>query len=228
MRNDVLRDLVQYKFNYNEETGWLTWKNCKYKKKNGKRVGSLNKLTGYKHIQINGKGYLEHIIIWLWFYGVLPDYDIDHINRIKDDNKIINLRETNHSCNMKNIGLKSNNKTDITGVRKNGSAFISNNKNKLIWLGVGITLLESAKLRYIGELKHNYLNCNDNSSAYNYILKHDSQWFSTNLEVQFIKETSIKIKNRSRLTQTQINKINSKFDNYKVELNEIKGKILNA
>ena len=65
-----------------------------------KHAGCLNK-SGYRIIGINRKYYLEHRLIWLLFNGHFPK-EIDHINHIRDDNRIENLREVTRSQNQFN------------------------------------------------------------------------------------------------------------------------------
>ena len=184
---DITYSIVRDKFNYNDEIGWLIWKNCKQKKLNGMRAGSLNKSSGYRTIRINNKNYGEHRIIWLWCKGYLSENQIDHINRIKDDNRICNLREATPSCNNKNKGLQCNNKTGIIGIRfRNGKyeTYIQNNKGKTIDSGTFNTLLDGAKARYLGEVKYNYENCNSTSTAYQYIKDNDTEWLNGDMQVE--------------------------------------------
>ena len=183
---NVSYETVRDKYNYDDKTGWLTWKNHRYKSMNETRSGCLCKTSGYRVMRINNKTYKEHRIIWLWKYGYLPENEIDHINRIKDCNWISNLREAKHSCNIKNIGLKSNNKTGIVGIirLKNGKyeAYITNEKT--INLGHFDTLLDGAKARYKGEVKYNYENCNSTSTAYQYIKDNDPEWLNGEMKVE--------------------------------------------
>ena len=187
----VSYEIVRDRFNYNEETGWLTWKNNYFKSKNGTRAGSLSKSTGYRVIKINNKLYQEHRIIWLWCKGFDTENQIDHINRIRNDNRISNIREATPSCNMKNIGLKSNNKTGITGVfeTKDGKFLtrIQDSEENRIYLGIFDTLLEAVKARYLSEVEYNYENCNLTSTALKFIKDNDPEWLNSEMKVERIK-----------------------------------------
>ena len=43
-------------------------------------------------------------------YGKWPENEIDHINGIKDDNRINNLRDVTNRQNALNVGVFKNNK----------------------------------------------------------------------------------------------------------------------
>ena len=55
-----------------------------------KKCSSINS-DGYLMIMINGKAYPAHRLAWLIVYGTMPDGFIDHINRVRTDNRISNL-----------------------------------------------------------------------------------------------------------------------------------------
>ncbi len=83
-----------------------------------KIAGRIDKL-GYLRIKINNKMFAGHRIIWKMYYGEDPKYFIDHINGIKNDNRIENLRDIERGYNTINLNsLKNNNKTGFTGVSK--------------------------------------------------------------------------------------------------------------
>lgn len=76
--------------------------------RNGARSGFKRKKDGYRQIKFKGVAYLEHHIVWFLHHGYLPKY-LDHKNRVRDDNRIDNLREFTHLENMQNKSDYSNN-----------------------------------------------------------------------------------------------------------------------
>jgi len=71
----------------------------------GNKAGCLDSTHRYYKVRINKKIYNLHRIIFFMFHGYFPKI-VDHINQIKTDNKIENLREANLSQN--NWNCKTN------------------------------------------------------------------------------------------------------------------------
>jgi HNH endonuclease len=95
----ITQEKIKSLFDY--KCGSLYWKVKRPHINVGDKAGYI--LTkGYRRIKINGLSYPEHHLIWLYHNGSLPKDQIDHINRIKDDNRIENLRECNNSENNQN------------------------------------------------------------------------------------------------------------------------------
>jgi hypothetical protein len=88
-------------FRYDMITGKLYWNvNRSRRQEKGKEAGSYR--NGYRLVEYCGKPYSVHRIIWLLTYGNWPNGEIDHINGIKDDNRICNLRDVSHRGNTQN------------------------------------------------------------------------------------------------------------------------------
>ena len=92
---------------------------CLYYKtggRNGRRAGSLSD-RGYRIVWQDGKPHKEHRAIWTLLNGPIPDgAEIDHVNGIKDDNRIENLRLASHGQNQANTPKYRNNSSGIKGV----------------------------------------------------------------------------------------------------------------
>ena len=83
----------------------------------GKIAGSVNS-WGYRAIRIGGKDYYAHRLIWIHQNGDIPDgYQVDHVNHVKSDNNISNLRIVSELDNHRNYPIRKNNKSGHTGVR---------------------------------------------------------------------------------------------------------------
>lgn len=129
---------------YDAELGTLTWT------RSGKRAGTLNRHTGYRYVCFEYKLYKEHRLIWAILYGYFPTADIDHINRVRDDNSLINLRECSRSFNLLNTDAATNISTGQRGVhlQKNGRYHAYGNVGKKRTnIGYFATLAEAVTAR---------------------------------------------------------------------------------
>ena len=82
----------------------------------GSIVGSLNG-SGYWQTTIDGNMFAVHRLIYQMFFGSIPeDLIIDHINGIRSDNRIENLRTIPFSLNARNQKKRKTNTTGHTGV----------------------------------------------------------------------------------------------------------------
>jgi hypothetical protein len=101
---------------YDKETGVFTNKIIRPPCFVGKVLGTKD-TKGYLKIGIKNKVYSAHKLAWLYVYGELPKNQIDHINGVKDDNRISNLRDIPSQWNTQNQHkAPKNSKTGFLGV----------------------------------------------------------------------------------------------------------------
>ena len=119
------KELINY---YNRAKDILNYDPCtgvftKLIKSRGshKEVGYVSP-KGYRMISISvdgiSKGVRSHRLAWFVYYGEMPNI-IDHINGVRYDNRIINLRSCNNQQNSFNKSLNSNNTSGFKGVYYN-------------------------------------------------------------------------------------------------------------
>lgn len=163
-------------FDYNENTGILTWKvSLRGPVKAGDQAGAING-CGYVQIKIHGKIYLAHRIIWCLVYSYWPENSIDHKNRNRSDNRLLNLREVSSQCNMRNADQLSNNNSGVKGVcwvkranRWKAAIMISKKSHHL---GYFTDFTEAVYHRREAELCFGWPNCDTMSTATKYINDH--------------------------------------------------------
>lgn len=85
-------------FSYDKTTGLLYWRKCTSKtgtgpNQPGKLAGCKTHHYGYPIVNLHGKTYTQHRIVWEMHNGPIPsELTVDHINRDKTDNRLENLR----------------------------------------------------------------------------------------------------------------------------------------
>lgn len=105
---------------YDPETGVFTWR-VRRKYAQPGDVANYHMSAGYIQIAIDCRHYLAHRLAWFFVHGIWPRGQIDHINGVKDDNRISNLRDVTPSGNGQNIDAPlSRNKAGLRGVSPNG------------------------------------------------------------------------------------------------------------
>jgi hypothetical protein len=113
LTQEILKQYVVY----HPDTGWFTSTGVRYSSKQaGERVGTLHNTKGYRYLTIKGKTYREQRVAFLYMTGEWPKHQVDHINRIKDDNRWENLRDVPAAKNAQNRKVFSTNKSGHTGV----------------------------------------------------------------------------------------------------------------
>lgn len=101
---------------YDQETGKLYRKTRTANAiKAGDEAGYYRK-DGYSVVSLKNRSWLAHRIVWLLVHGVLPDFEIDHIDGCPSNNRIENLRIADRSLNMMNRVKQRRNTSGHQGV----------------------------------------------------------------------------------------------------------------
>lgn len=99
--------LLNKSIKYEPNTGNLYWaRHISYKVRCGDLIKTNN--HGYIQFRLNQVNYLAHRVAWFLYYQEWPTKQIDHINGIKTDNKIENLRLASESQNAQNKFMHRN------------------------------------------------------------------------------------------------------------------------
>lgn len=80
-------------------------------------AGSLSTTSGYYSVMLKGTLYLVHRIIWRLLRGVLDQgIVVDHIDGVRANNKVENLRSGSITMNARNVKKNHLNKSGVVGV----------------------------------------------------------------------------------------------------------------
>lgn len=125
----LTQEFVKEIFHYDPETGEIKYRarslslfdgnerirNAWNSRCSGKIAGNIC-TKGYRFVHIFRERHKAHRIAWLYVHGKYPEHQIDHINGIRSDNRIVNLRAVTNADNAKNMSRNKRNKSGVTGV----------------------------------------------------------------------------------------------------------------
>lgn len=102
-------------FDYNSDSGKFTRKAGSYCRA-PRDVGYVHH-SGYAFVTMPGtqKRIAAHRLAWFWYSGKWPPEDIDHINGVRSDNRIANLRLATRSDNCRNMKARRNKRGALIG-----------------------------------------------------------------------------------------------------------------
>lgn len=109
---DLTQERLFEALHYDCDTGLMT---SKSRGRNGLMAGCINGV-GYRVIRIDKRLYAAHRLAWLYQHGCWPTGVIDHVNGIRHDNRLINLRDVPKLQNHQNMkGAQKNSGTGLLG-----------------------------------------------------------------------------------------------------------------
>jgi hypothetical protein len=121
----VTIEFLRRRFSYNHMSGVVSYAEnvgrADKKRFVGDEAGRITQ-EGYREIKINGRHYRCHRIAWAIYYGEWPKNQIDHINGVRLDNSIANLRDVTQDINMQNqirAHKRNSSGSSVVGVTKN-------------------------------------------------------------------------------------------------------------
>jgi hypothetical protein len=111
----ITHELLVSHLHYDPDTGIFRRRIALCNKVKVGDIAGRTDTSGYSAIRVCGRLYKAHRLAWLYVHGEIPDV-VDHINGVKSDNRLINLRNCTSKQNAENQKLRSNNKTSHRGV----------------------------------------------------------------------------------------------------------------
>lgn len=119
-RSEITPEYLRQRLSYDPEIGSLTWLHSGTAKWNsrhgGKPAFTYVCPNGYFKGSIYGHPFSAHRVAWAIHHGSWPDGLIDHINGIRTDNRLRNLRVVDSVGNCRNLAMRCDNKSGATGV----------------------------------------------------------------------------------------------------------------
>lgn len=163
MNCTLTADGLRALFSYDPDTG--EFKRLIKKGKRGTLTGVVGSddLYGYKTTRIGGRSFKLHRLAWLYVFGQWPTGDIDHINGVRSDNRIANLRDVTRKINLENQRSSSNNlSTGLLGAyfdKRKGTFYARISQgNKSIHLGTFKTA-KAAHEAYVSAKRRLHAGC---------------------------------------------------------------------
>jgi len=115
---------------------------------------------GYRTGVIFKRKYRAHRVIWLFVHQKWPDFEIDHVNGVRHDNRLVNLREASRAENSKNLRVRDSNTSGVQGVSWNKDLnkwyayIIVDGRTK--YLGISDEFQVAVALRKNAEIEHGF------------------------------------------------------------------------
>lgn len=118
-KTDISLQRLRELLDYDRFTGIWTWRDKRWKMPAGSIAGSVG-AGGYIQIRVDRKLYMAHVLAWFYSFEKWPKNQIDHVNRVRSDNRLNNLRQSTQLQNMGNRPPSKNNTSGFKGVYRSG------------------------------------------------------------------------------------------------------------
>jgi hypothetical protein len=118
MKRELSAAQLRDALDYDPETGVFRWKiRPNLRIQVGKIAGTL--CNGYVRIKLDDFCHAGHRLAWLHVYGAWPSKQMDHVNGVRSDNRIANLRDVPILINRQNQRrAHRRNRVGLLGVSK--------------------------------------------------------------------------------------------------------------
>lgn len=163
--HDLTAQRLREALHYDPDTGVFTWRiTCSRRAVAGTKAGSVDKVTGYVRIRLDGKINQAHRLAWLYMTGSWPTFEVDHRDTVRANNAWSNLRDVTHAVNGQNQrkAHKSNKSSGLLGASWDAAkgAWLSHItlNYKLQFLGYFDTAIK-AHHRYLAEKRSLHEGC---------------------------------------------------------------------
>lgn len=116
LKSDLTAARLREVMSYDPKTG--TFERRIHGAWNAKGSAHAKPVRGYVRLHVDGRQYFAHRLAWLYIYGCWPRQWIDHINGVRSDNRIENLREADSLLNRENqhVARSDNQSSGVLGV----------------------------------------------------------------------------------------------------------------
>ena len=172
MKTSVDPQMLRRLLSYDHETGKLTWLHRSRDLFNsptqaiywnpkwaGTEAFTAFDKYGYRQGNVLGNVMRGHRVCWAIYHGEWPKV-IDHVNGVRDDNRITNLRSVSQKTNLRNSRMSPKNTSGVPGVswvkaRSRWEAYINGPDGREA-LGRFQRLADAKEAREAAEIRHGY------------------------------------------------------------------------
>lgn len=133
-------------FLYEHETGLLRWKVSPSNNVKPLSVAGCLSGGGYVRVSLFGRSWAAHRLIWTMLVSEIPrGMDIDHINGLRNDNRLTNLRVVTRGENNQNVrSARSDNRQGLLGVSVHRRSGLFNARIKVAGVSHSIGYFKTA------------------------------------------------------------------------------------